>query len=93
MQGTLPKGLVSELKDLHAALSFLGQELSEAGPATPLQAVCLRVLIVHRWRRLILKVPDVPDILFGDDWIGAQTRTLVHDTLARLPRPALSELA
>lgn len=93
MDDSLPRGLISDLKDLHAALEIFVAELADSGDATPLQAACLRVLIVHRWRRLVLKVPDVQDALFGEDWIGAQCRNAVHQALDRLPRPKLSDLA
>ncbi len=35
---------------------------------SPLQTATLRVSIVHRWRRLILKAPTLPDHVFPDGW-------------------------
>ena len=89
----LPKNLTSEFKDLLAALTCLRDEMQSASPPRPLQAACLRVLIVHRWRRLILKTPDLPDAMYAKDWAGLMCRDAVHAALSALPQPDLSELA
>lgn len=59
---------------------------------TLLQRTALRVVIVHEWRRLILRVPAFQDLLFSDKWLGLQARRSVHDLLTRLPSPNLTEL-
>lgn len=55
---------------------------------TPLQVAVLRVLIVHAWRRLTLKHPDLPRAAHSTNWRGHDCRTLVIALLDRLPRPA-----
>ena len=52
----------------------------------------LRSLIVHGWRRLVLKHPDLPPDVYSDAWRGHDCRALVTGLLTRLPRPALSAL-
>ena len=57
-----------------------------------LQATALRSVIVHEWRRLILRVPDFPDACFPDGWRGAECRAVVMDLLAHLPAPTADDL-
>lgn len=59
---------------------------------SPLIRMVLRVLIVHNWRRVILKVPRLPDEVFPDDWRGGSCRGHVGRLLAALPRPEPEEL-
>ena len=59
----------------------------------PAEAIALRVLVVHEWRRVILRHPALPDQLFPDDWPGAACRGRVQQLLARFPRPDAALLA
>lgn len=52
----------------------------------------LRTLIVHRWRRVVLRHPDLPAEYFPADWPGAACRARVFAMLDRLPRPPLADL-
>lgn len=73
----------SLLDDLAAADPFLPPE----GHADPLQTATLRTLIVHRWRRVVLRHPDLPARFHPPDWPGAACREMVFRLLDRLPRP------
>ena len=53
----------------------------------PLQAAALRVLIVHSWRRIVLKAPQLPDFVLPEPWAGPECRKRMARLLARLPRP------
>jgi len=64
----------------------IAQELS------PFQTATLRALIVHHWRKLVLRLPVAPDILFGSEFSGLSCRTEVMRALDVLERPALSTL-
>jgi len=75
---------------LHAALSDL--DLPDATTLGALRVAVLRVLIVHGWRRLVLKHPALPPPLFSDQWQGHTCQQLVADHLAALPRPALHDI-
>ncbi|MGI9356031.1 MAG: PaaX family transcriptional regulator C-terminal domain-containing protein, partial [Rhizobiaceae bacterium] len=59
---------------------------------TPLETAILRTLIVHSWRRVRLRQPDLPDRVFPTDWKGSECRKHVGRLLCRLPRPDLSTL-
>lgn len=77
-------------KSLHAVLTDITHELDSA--LIPVQTAALRVLIVHAWRRLTLKHPDLPRAAHSTDWRGHDCRVLVADLLARFPRPDLDTI-
>lgn len=52
--------------------------------ATSLEAAALRCLIVHQWRRLVLRHGDLPRSFFPSDWQGEACRALVQKLLAEL---------
>ena len=55
---------------LEGKLERMRTGLEAAGDPTPLQVAVLRVLVVHEWRRLILKAPNLPGHLFPEGWRG-----------------------
>ncbi len=59
---------------------------------TAAQIATLRTLIVHRWRRVVLRNPDLPPMFFPDDWPGPDCRASVFALLDALPKPELGEL-
>ena len=59
---------------------------------TPVQRTALRVIVVHEWRRLILRTPAFPEPLLPDDWHGAKCRAAFHKLLILLPIPDLVAL-
>lgn len=61
-------------------------------PLKPLEIVVLRVLVVHGWRRVVLKTPILPDYVFPQGWPGAACRASVTALLAQYPHPSLDEL-
>lgn len=67
-------------------------DLRAAPPLDPLQVATLRVLTVHDWRRLALRLPDLPDFVLpgGDDIRAARTASAA--ILGRLPRPPVDAL-
>ncbi|PIE11306.1 MAG: PaaX family transcriptional regulator [Rhodobacterales bacterium] len=75
------------LERFTALRSALPEDLS------PCETAALRVLIVHDWRRLVLRVPDLPEQLFPTDWAGPQCRALLSELLERLPAPDAQSLA
>ena len=59
----------------------------------PLDRMVLRVLVVHSWRRLILKAPSIPAFLFPQSWRGETCATQVAALLQALPQVTLDKLA
>ena len=55
-----------------------------ATPPDPLEAAAIRTLVVHQWRRLLLRHEDWPVEVLPEGWQGEVCRGLVHDTLRAL---------
>lgn len=86
----------AELTESYAALLTTLDDLQASlGPnarLTPVDIAILRCLIVHNWRRLVLKHPMLPRPLIDPDGPGHQCHLIVWDLLGRFPRPALADL-
>lgn len=66
--------------------------LPSDGVGDPMRIAVLRVMIVHNWRRIILRHPPLPAAFLPLDWQEAACRTKVADVLDRLPKPNLQVL-
>lgn len=55
-------------------------------------AFLLRVLLIHDYRRLLLRDPELPDVLLPADWPGHEARLLCKDIYRRLWGPSESHL-
>lgn len=53
----------------------------------------LRILTLHRWRRLVLSHCRTAAHLMGPNWIGNACRARVHAILNAAPRPNLNQLS
>jgi phenylacetic acid degradation operon negative regulatory protein len=51
---------------------------------TPLQAMATRLLLIHQWRRLVLRHPLLPAECCPADWPGGACHALVADVYHRL---------
>lgn len=80
------------LRQSCAALDQALAPLESPPDLSPLQRACLRTLLVHRWRRITLRHPDVPRIFHPADWSGESCRTRVFALLDKLPQPELAEI-
>lgn len=52
------------------------------------RAFLLRVLLIHDYRRLLLRDPGLPDVLLASDWPGQQARLLCRELYRRLLAPS-----
>ncbi len=99
---TLPDWLTSQLmpEDLAACYRRFATALDRAEaalasatqPFSPLDRTAIRILLVHNWRRLVLRHPDLPDVCFPADWPGPDARNRLHRLLDTLGQPTLTEL-
>ena len=98
---TMPHWLKAQLgpPEIAEAFARLDRQLAEVlGKKTkfqqlgPMDIAVLRILIVHEWRRILLRMPAVPDALLPAPWPGISCRHRVHELLAHLPRPTQSDL-
>jgi phenylacetic acid degradation operon negative regulatory protein len=88
-----PAGLTGQYAKLETTLALVAQTLAQSEPFDAVEAATLRVLIVHNWRRLLLRHADLPAMFYPDDWRGAACRKQVIALLDHLPRPTLADLA
>lgn len=82
--------------DLAQAYASLLGDLNTVGqpPAGlhPLQIAALRTLVVHRWRRVVLRHPDLAPSFHPAHWPGEACRSQVFNFLDALSRPAAATL-
>ncbi|MEI6803132.1 MAG: phenylacetic acid degradation operon negative regulatory protein PaaX [Burkholderiales bacterium] len=50
----------------------------------PQDAFLLRTLLIHDYRRLLLRDPELPEVLLGRDWSGHMARLICRDLYRRL---------
>jgi len=75
-----------------AALNAALAPLSPPPDLDPLRRACLRTLIVHRWRRIVLRHPCLPQRFHPADWAGEPCRNKVFALLDKLDQPSLADL-
>lgn len=78
-----PPDLAAAYARLEDRLAGLERLVDEDAPEG-LDAVALRTLIVHHWRRLLLRHPDLPERFFPEGWRGEACRARVLSLHARL---------
>jgi phenylacetic acid degradation operon negative regulatory protein len=83
---------LAEFAGYVAALEGLAPALASASLTEEARAA-LRFLVLHYWRRIVLRQPEVHEILLGEDWAGHRARKLTLQAFDILPRPKLSALA
>lgn len=84
-----PEDLQEACDRLNTALQGIKTPPTDLDPA---QIATLRTLIVHRWRRIVLRHPGLPPIFHPASWSGEACRNRVFQLLDALPSPDLSEL-
>ena len=65
----------------------------DAAAAAPLEAYALRTMLVHEFRRIRLRAPDMPVELLPPDWIGNHAYDLAAGLYRRLGPPAARALS
>lgn len=73
---------------LSATIAPLEDALEDGGTLSPLDALVARILLIHEWRRVILRDVDLPAELRPADWSLEETRALVGDLYGRLLAPS-----
>ncbi|MBP6115407.1 MAG: phenylacetic acid degradation operon negative regulatory protein PaaX [Neisseriaceae bacterium] len=72
---------------IHAYQPVLA-ELQQSHTIPAQQAFMLRTLLIHDYRRLLLRDPQLPDALLPQDWPGHQARLLCKEVYLRLQAPS-----
>lgn len=71
-----------------AACRPLERELSRMSRIDDEQAFLVRILLIHDYRRLLLRDPELPDVLLPGDWPGHRARQLCAELYRRLLEPS-----
>src|SRR5690606_20091049 len=58
------------------AYAPLGSALDGGAVPAPLEAMAARTLLIHDWRRIVLRDPGLPAALLPPGWPGAAARSL-----------------
>lgn len=58
--------------------------IKEKGDPTPEQCFQIRTLLIHEYRRIILRDPELPDELLPGDWAGSAARQLCSNLYQRV---------
>ena len=62
--------------------------LEAAQELEPAACFLVRILLVHAYRRILLRDPQLPDELLPGDWAGRSARALCRDIYRRAAEPA-----
>ncbi|WP_197917746.1 PaaX family transcriptional regulator C-terminal domain-containing protein [Thiosulfatihalobacter marinus] len=79
-----PEELQREFSDLRDAVALV---LDRPDPASLTDRTALRLVILHHWRRLVLRQSGLADLVLPADWPGTLARDSVQAALKRYPRP------
>ena len=79
-----PDDLLSDYVELYQALKVVDEQLGPSPSFQSLEVAALRTLIVHSWRRVLLRHPNLPEQFFPDNWSGPGCRLIVTSLLDRL---------
>ncbi len=88
-----PPELRASCRALLTAVQNAAKTHPEEWTPTPLQSATLRTLLVHRWRRVVLRQPDLPAAFYPPDWVGPACRNSIIRMLDLLPRPSAAILS
>lgn len=88
-----PEMIAQGYAQLETTLHEVTAILDDKANLTPAEVATLRTLIVHSWRRLLLRHADLPDSFFPANWRGPQCRVLLANLLDHLKRPELAGLS
>lgn len=74
-----PSGEIAQAyRDFAAVYGRFHTVLEEAGSLAPLDAIAARTLLIHDWRRVVLRDPGLPAELLPGDWPGEAARALAR---------------
>ncbi|MEM7214303.1 MAG: PaaX family transcriptional regulator C-terminal domain-containing protein [Pseudomonadota bacterium] len=75
----VPHNLTLQYRHLLYKLTELESNSRSLAALSPLSAITLRYLMIHFWRRLVLRHPLLPKGLMTDDWEGIKSHTRICD--------------
>lgn len=85
-----PEDVIASCADLAQGLEHVLSVLRAAPMPGALDRAALRVVAVHEWRRIILRVSAMEEALLSGSWQGCRCRALIAELLDLLDHPDLS---
>lgn len=82
----IPQILSDNYKTLHDLLCSI--DIAQAKSLSPLEAMALRFIAIHFWRRLVLRHPLLPANLMNSDWVGSKTHSMMRELYAQIIAPS-----
>jgi phenylacetic acid degradation operon negative regulatory protein len=79
-----PEETAEAYAQLMEAMRVLEANIKKWPAFSPEQQASLRCLLVHEWRRVVLRHPDFPEHFFPEGWPGLCCRHQVQDLLAKM---------
>lgn len=79
----LPK-LAEDYQNFLDKFRPIWNHLKEKGNPTAEQCFQIRILLIHEYRRIILRDPELPDELLPGDWAGSAARQLCNNIYQRV---------
>lgn len=70
------------------SLKPLAGALEQGDEPAPLDAIALRTLIIHKWRRIVLRAPTLPVALLPPSWPALEGRVRLKAVYKRLIPPS-----
>ncbi len=93
MEKYCPEAFAVQTQELASKLRTLKDALPDRSELTAFDIAVIRVLVVHSWRRIALRLPPLPRGLLPKTWAGDQAEALAHGILQDLSALSLTDLA
>ena len=81
-------GLSSAYRGFLDRFRPIGSALEAGNGADPAASFLIRVMAIHEYRRVLLRDPQLPEMLLPEDWAGAAARRLCRGIYRRAAEPA-----
>ncbi len=85
-------GWERDCEDFLQAVKALQSHTGSFAELSFLDRATVRLMLVHNWRRLVLRLPEVVELIQSPDWVGQTCRAETLWLLERLPRSDLDGL-
>lgn len=81
-------GVADAVAELVDNMAPLAAALEKGAVPPPLEAIALRTLVIHEWRRIVLRAPSLPVDLLPPGWPALQGRGRLGAVYSRLVGPS-----
>lgn len=80
--------IVRQVRDFACLIAPLAEALEGGASPEPIDALAARTLLIHEWRRMVLRTPPLPDALLPPEWLGREVRAQLKTIYSRLAGPS-----